>query len=138
MAITNTGRITVSGEYNRAADLSLGVAGTIVTGVKIPRLALVCSFQAFVITPLTTSGANTVSFGFSTTDLLVPIQDGIIFLGATALPWLIPPTVFANAALPILPVRMFNSVNLVMVIGGAGAITGGRIGFILEYFNTDI
>jgi hypothetical protein len=137
MSLLNVKRQSVAGEYNRAADPSGGVPGTIVTGVKIPKFALVCSFQLWVIQDLNTSAANTVSFGFSTTDSPLIIQDPIAYLGATALPLLIPPTVFANASLPILPVKAFNFQNLIMVIGGAGAITSGRIGFVLEYFELD-
>lgn len=138
MSLLHTHRNSAAGEYNRATDPNAGAPGTIITGVKIPKFALVCSFQVFVITDLLTSAANTVSFGYSTTDSPLTVTDPIAYLGATALPLLKPPGTFANASLPILPVPVYNFQNLIMTIGGAGAITSGRIGFVIEYLELDL
>jgi len=136
-----TNKKTQAGLYDFAH--SAGVVGVQNLGVHLPLLQLaptviipgggvwITGFWVTAYTLLTSAGAATVSFGTITTDIAIPVavvnnlMVANVFGAFTAQP-------LQGVDLDATPLRLNNSVDIIMAIAGAN-LTGGKLAFIIEY-----
>jgi hypothetical protein len=108
-----------------------GSVGVQDIGVHLPNFCWITGFWVTAYTPLGSGGVATISFGTITTDIAVPVAVVNNLMVANAFG--------AFGAQPLQgvdlnanPLRLLNSSDVIMAIGGAD-LTAGKLAFIIEY-----
>jgi hypothetical protein len=137
------GKLQVSGQdiacnYDFVIDPTAGATGTIALDGILPVNAILRRFVAFVLTPFTSGGAATISFGLRQVGVAAPISRVTLLAPAQVIAFYNATDQDGNAiARPgndfnANPLKLYTGWEVVMAIGGA-ALTAGAIGMHIEY-----
>lgn len=131
MSLLQTSFKSQAGLYNFVGDPSAGAVGLLNLGVHLPNRAQIMFFSVTELTPITSGGAATLSFGLITTDLAIPVSAPAALMPATAIAGFTSQPL-QGVNLLAAPLRVFNTCDITMSIGAA-ALTGGQLEFLIWY-----